>query len=832
MMSSAQGSAPIVRSSRALRALAVVALGCSFVPGAAASADAQPAAGPPPSIEQKTKGMERHDGFLPIYWDAREGKLWLEISRFDEELLYYTSLPAGIGSNDIGLDRGQLGPQQVVVFRRVGPKVLMVQPNYLYRASSDDAAERRSVEEAFATSVLHGFVVEAETAGRVLVDATTLVMRDAHDVVGTLRRTGQGSFQPDASRSALHLPRTRAFPKNTEIEVTLTFVTDGDPGAWLQSVAPNPRAVTVRQHHSFVELPGPGYRPREADPRAGYFGVSYADYSAPLGEPMVRRYVARHRLDKKDPAAPISEAVSPIVYYLDPGVPEPVRSALLDGARWWAEAFDALGYRDAFRVEILPEDSDPMDVRYNVIQWVHRSTRGWSYGYSVTDPRTGEILKGHVSLGSLRVRQDYLLAEGLLSPYVEGDETPAEPAEMALARIRQLSAHEVGHTLGLDHNFIASAQGPDGRASVMDYPHPRTRLRPDGTVDLSDAYAVGLGAWDRVAIAYGYQHFPEGTDERAALEAILTEARDGGLTFFNDADARPRSSAHPRAHLWDNGTDPVAELDRVMEVRRAALARFGETAIRAGRPLATLEETLVPLYLHHRYQIEAAVKVLGGIDYEHALRGDGQGAARPVPPIEQRRALEAVLRTVRPSELAFPRTILPLLPPRPPGYPLHRELFDRRTSPTFDPLTPAEAAADLSLSILLEPERMARLVTQPALDPALPGLVEVLERLAQAVLEPPTEGPYEAEIARSVQSVLVARLVERAATAPMPQVRALAEAQLHEIRRSLEAAPGADASEQAHRRYLAGEIRRFLERRDDPELRLRPAPAPPGSPIG
>jgi hypothetical protein len=786
-----------------------------------------------PSIREKTKGMEKRDGFLPLYWDVRTGTLWLEIARLGEELLYYSSLPTGIGSNDIGLDRGQLGPRQLVRFERVGTKILLVQPNFGYRAESDNPAERRAVEEAFAVSVLHGFEVAAQTGETVLVDATGFVLRDAHDVVGTLRRSGQGAFALDPTRSALHLARTRGFPDNTEIEATLTFaLQDGEPGAWLRSVAPAPGSVTVRQHHSFVRLAPSEYRARRNDPRSGFFGIRYLDYAAPLGEPIERRFIVRHRLSKRDPEAETSEAVEPIVYYLDPGAPEPVRSALLDGARWWTEAFEAAGYRDAFRVEMLPDGADPMDVRYNVIQWVHRATRGWSYGDAVIDPRTGEILNGHVSLGSLRARQDYLIAEGLLAPYEQGDERPAALAETALARIRQLSAHEVGHTLGLAHNYVASAQGAAGRASVMDYPHPLARLRPDGTIDLSAAYDTGVGEWDRVAIAYGYQDFPAGTDEDVALAKIVEGARANGLTFLSDKDARPRGGAHPQAHLWDNAVDPAAELERVMDVRRAALERFGEGAIRGGRPLATLEEVLVPLYLHHRYQTEAAVKLVGGIDYVYAMRGDGQEPLRPVAREDQERALEAVLRTLRPEELAIPDRVLERLPPRPAQVDSHRELFPRYTGPAFDPVAPAEAAADLSVSLLLEPERAARLVTQHALDPRLPGLDEVLARLVDATFDSDAPSGYEAEIAGAVQWVVVQRLQELAGGAPMPRARAIAELRLRALRDKVDSLATGPAVEAGWYRYLATEIGRFLDRRMPADPRPALPEAPPGSPIG
>ncbi|MEE9218228.1 MAG: zinc-dependent metalloprotease [Acidobacteriota bacterium] len=781
------------------------------------------------SIERKTRGMRKMDGFLPLYWDAGQGKLYLEVSRFGEELIYVTSLTTGLGSNDIGLDRSQLGGERIIHFDRVGPRVLLVQPNYRFRAESPSADERQAVQESFARSVLWGFEVAAESGGRVLVDATDFALRDAHGVIGVLKRAEQGDYALERSRSVLYLPRTKVFPRNTEIEVSLTFTGD-EPGQWVRDVAPTPQALTVRQRHSFIALPGPGYVPRPSDPRAGYFGIDDADYAAPIGEPLVKRFVARHRLKKKDPSAPVSEPVEPIVYYLDRGVPEPVRSALLDGARWWNQAFEAAGYRDALRVELLPQGADPMDVRFNVIQWVHRATRGWSYGATVMDPRTGEILKGHVLLGSLRVRQDYLLAEGLLSPYTSGDEKPPDPETMALARLRQLSAHEVGHTLGLAHNYIASTRS---RASVMDYPHPLARLSTDGSIDLSNAYAAGVGAWDEVAIAYGYQDFPEGADERAELDRILAEARARGNIFITDQDARPPGGAHPQAHLWDNAGDAAAELDRMMKVRRAALGRFGETAVRRGMPLATMEEALVPLYLYHRYQIAACAKILAGQQYTYALRGDGQEPLRPVPAAEQQRALAALLATLDPAELTLPPAVIETLPPRPFTFWPHRELFSRYTGVVFDAVSPAVVASQLTVSLILQPERAARLVQQNALDASLPGLGAVIDALLEAAFgDAPADG-YQAEVGRAVERVVVDELMKLAADAPMPQVRATATLKLAALQRRMEQESGrANESNRAHASLLAADIRRFLERSYDPAGRVAPLDPPPGSPIG
>ena len=782
---------------------------------------------PLPSIAEKTRGLEKKDGFIPLYWDAQGGKLWMELPPMGQELIYQVSLPSGMGSNDIGLDRGQLGDTRLVRFERSGPRVLMVQPNQAFRAVTADPDERADVESSFAQSVLWGFTVAAETDGRVLVDATDFALRDAHGVVGALKRARQGDYKLDATRSAFHLPNVKAFPRNSEIEVTLTFTGDS-PGNYVRDVTPTPEAITVRERHSFVRLPEPGYVPRRSDPRAGFFGIEYADYATPVGRPLAQRFISRHRLRKRDPSAAASEAVEPIVYYVDRGAPEPVRTALLEGARWWNQAFEAAGYRNAFRVELLPAGADPMDVRYNVIQWVHRATRGWSYGASVVDPRTGEIIKGHVTLGSLRARQDWLIAEGLLAPYARGDENPPELERMVLARMRQLAAHEVGHTLGLAHNYVASAQG---RVSVMDYPHPLVRLTADGRIDLSDAYPEGIGAWDKVAITYGYTDFAGGAEQPAALERIITDARARGLTFLSDQDARPTGSAHPQTHLWDNGTDAAAELARVMAVRRAALARFGENAVRAGMPLATMEEALVPLYLHHRYQAEAATKLIGGRSYAYALRGDGQEPPRAVPGADQRRALAEVLRTVSPEELALPAPVLDRLPPRPMTYDPHRELFTRYTGLVFDAVSPAASAADMTFALLFDPQRAARLVEQRALDRSLPDLDEVLTRTTSTVFADPGPDHYRRELARAVQRSMVERLMDLAATAPMPQVRAVATERLRLLSVTLRGAP-LDAARNAHEQLLVADITRFLTRPWEPRERREPLAPPPGSPIG
>jgi hypothetical protein len=776
-------------------------------------------------------GAQHQPGYFDFYYKPDTGQLLLEVDRWNEDFLYANSLSTGIGSNDIGLDRGQIGGSRVVRFERHGNKVFLKHINLAYRADSESEAERLSVTEAFAESILAGFTVLAAQGNTVLIDLTDYLLSDAHGVITTLQRSQQGTYTVDKSRSAIYLERTRNFPLNTELEAQLTF-TGTQPGAWVRSVTPTPEAITVRQHHSFVQLPDDNYQSRAFHPASGFWSRSYMDFAAPINEDMTRRYISRHRLEKRDPNAARSEAVQPIIYYLDPGVPEPVRSALLDGARWWNAAFEEIGFINAFQVEILPEDADPMDIRYNVIQWVHRSTRGWSYGSSVTDPRTGEIIKGKVTLGSLRVRQDYRIAQSLIGLAMEGSDQAIQ--ELALSRIRQLSAHEVGHTLGIAHNFAASV---NERASVMDYPHPLLDISDQGVLNALDSYDVGLGAWDFQTIKYGYSQYASPQLEAAGLAAILQENREAGLLYITDLDTRAEGGAHPQSHVWDNGADPVAELQHLLNVRREALGRFGAGNLRVGEPYGELEDVLVPLYLLHRYQVEAVHRLVGGTYYEYAVY-EGEATTDnqviPVDAVTQLNALDALLQTLSPDVLTLSPDILSIIPPRAPGYGRNRESFPLRTALGLDFVTIAETAADHTVTGILQNERLARINNLNMLDSSLPSVNEVLNRLLQSTLYADPQTGAEGAVQRAVNNVVLYRMLTLLKSDRVDnQVKAAVNLQLRRLEDWLDDATDdtSNTDWQAHYQLAQDEIQNWLDRGATDSLLSAPLSMPPGAPI-
>jgi hypothetical protein len=777
--------------------------------------------------DQLTQGTEKFSGFMDYYYDEARGKIYLAIDKLNEEMIYVNYLSAGIGSNDIGLDRGKIGDSKIIKFKKLGSKVLMFQPNYGYRATTENALEKKAVEEAFAQSIIHGFEVVAEEDWSVLVDATDFFINDAYGVGEILKRQKEGSYSFDKSRSAFNSEGSRNFPENTEIDCWITLKGQAS-GREIRSVTPDAGYVTVRQHHSFVQLPDEDYKPRRFDVRAGYFQISFQDYGVPIEDDITQRFITRHRLKKQNPEAESSEAVEPIIYYLDPGTPEPIKSALMEGAQWWNQAFEAAGYKNAFQMKILPEDADPLDIRYNVIQWVHRSTRGWSYGMSVVDPRTGEIIKGHVSLGSLRVRQDYLIATGLLSPFSDGKNSDPRMKELALARLRQLAAHEVGHTLGLAHNYIASTEGD---ASVMDYPHPNVKLNQNGSIDISKAYDTGIGEWDKVAIRYGYSEHAEGETE--SLNDILEEAYNQGLRFISDRDARDPGGAHAQAHLWDNGQNAATQLNDLLAVRKVALNKMDASVIKTGEPLAKIQEALIPIYFMHRYQTEAAVKMIGGIDYNYKTKGDNQKSASILSPEMQMQAVNSLIESVKPASLALPEDLLAAVHPRPIGYYNGRELLNGRTSITFDALGASEQLAAFTFDLLLHSARLARLVEFNSRDAQYPGVSAVLNSFKQEIFNSENLSDYHLAIQQSVQFVYVQSLMKTALNkSNSPLVLSAIYEHIQDIKKDVKRTNSWRSNqEKAFADFLVNQIEEFFDNPKEYTVKT-PYELPPGSPIG
>ena len=769
---------------------------------------------------------KEYKGYFNFKYSEKDDKIFLEVKDLDQEFLYVHSLTTGIGSNDIGLDRGQLGTEAVVKFIKAGNKLLMIQPNLNYRAITENALEKKSVEEAFAKSVIYGFEIKEEAKGTYTIDLTPFLMEDAHGVARTLKNGKYGNFSLNKSKSALSLERTKAFPENVEFEAMLTF--DGEATSRvLREVLPNNNSLSVTQHHSFVKLPDNNYKKREFDPRSGAIYISYFDYSTPVFEPIEKRYITRHRLEKKNPELAVSEAVEPIIYYLDPGTPEPVRSALLDGARWWDEAYQAIGYKNAFQVKMLPEGADPLDVRYNVIQWVHRSTRGWSYGASVIDPRTGEIIKGHVSLGSLRIRQDFLIAQAMMNkPFAKGDEAHSEMMEMAIARIRQLAAHEVGHTIGFTHNFSASS---NENSSVMDYPHPQFKIE-NGNIILKDAYSTGIGEWDKVTVKYSYADIPSEGKEKDFLNTVLSEAKEKELRFITDSDARAAGGANAYAHLWDNGANATDGLKDLLEIRKTAISNFCIDNIRTGEPNSVLEDVFVPLYFLHRYQTEAVSKLIGGLEYTYAVKGDDQIPMEMVSSEKQKEALKLYLTTLSANVLAIPKEKLALFPPRAYGYGRTRESFQSNTGVSFDALGAAGTASSLSLDFLLHPERVARLVQQKALDNSQLGLDELLDQLIAATIKANFKDPYLQQVQNTINNNVLQHLMNLAVTEnSIFQVKAIANSKLESLESWLKANL---TSDKVIRTQLLRDIERFKQNPEEFKPFIQAPKIPDGSPIG
>lgn len=782
------------------------------------------------SFDEAVAGLEKREGLLTAYVDAGKARVLLELQpQADGTLgryIYAAYLTGGLGSNPVGLDRSRPSDSYILAFHRAGDKVMAMVENHSFKATADNPMEQKAVETSFAQSIIWDTEIVSETdGGAVLIDFSKFLMLDTVGVAAQLKNAGQGSFKIEAGRSYVDTSAALAFPKNLEFDAHVTF-SSSNPGREVRATTPVPEAVSLILHTTLLELPDDGYTPRAYDERGAMINTSYTDMSAPLDGSTVVNMARRFRLQKND----AGEVINPIVFYIDNGAPEPIRAALLDGARWWSDAFAAAGFPGGYRAEILPEGVHPLDARYNVVNWVHRATRGWSYGTTIADPRTGEVLRGVVLLGSLRVRQDIKIFEALAGAGKTGSGAADDPVELALARIRQLSAHEIGHPLGFSHNMAASTYG---KASVMDYPAPDVRLAADGSIDFSNTYGVGIGAWDKWATAFLYGDYDD--NDPAVKAAMIAEADEKGLVFVADRDSRSVSTNNIKGSLWDNGTDAVAELDAVMKLRAHALEQFGSNNLRRGEDYSALQSKFVTLYLYHRYQMQAATKFVGGAEYQYRVQGDGRPAPTPVAWSRQLEALNGILATISPESLVIRADLLAALSPRGSGSgdpQFRRETFAGLGGAAFSQEAAASAAIDLTFDALMHPARLQRLAEQKAFVDGHKGATGILDQVRAFVVRSP-RGETDARLA--IRAILLSRFAEKLIAAyQAPETGILVREPVHGALLSLKRdAERLDGALRGQGQIVAARIENALAQARTPAVKAPAEPTiPPGSPIG
>jgi len=801
----------------------IFATGCALA--AFAVFATAPARAAPVTVSSSSDGA-----LLPVQIDAAKGKVLLTLPAADADgvsgrYLFTQAVKTALGSSTIRIDRGMQGDTKILAFRRLGGKVAVVFENPRYRASGD-AGIAKGARASFPFSIVAmlDVVGGSTTVGPLTVDLTPLLMTDAMDLSGAIAQSAKG-YKLSEKLSSIDTASVKVFPRNIELETIQTFTAD-TAGRELDILAPDGRAVSFTIHSSLVALPEPGFMSRKFDIRSGSHATQAYDFGTPLGQPMLVEYANRFRLEKTDPSAARSPVKKPIVFYIDSAAPEPILSALATGVRWWADAFDAAGFVDAFKVETLPPGADPQDVRYNVVNWVHRQNRSWSYGGGVIDPRTGEIIKGNVVLESLRLRQDITIFEGLVGTAQNNTGGPNDPVRAALARISQLGAHEVGHAIGFVHNFKASLQD---RASVMDYPGPKVGIA-DGRLDLGDAYASGIGKWDKFTVDWLYGQPAPGVNGDADAAAKADAIYKAGLIYGTDIDGRGSDLAVPGVNMWTEGQDTPADLAHTMEVRRIALANFGPGTLLAGQPLSNLRRKFVPIWLFHRYSIDATGKFIGGVRYEYAVVGDGRETPSPVPAAEQLEAIDALVGTLTPRELTVPAALSMMLSS---GTSARNDV---ESSPeemrsagaaVFDPLVAAQVAAQLTLDSLLAPARLTRLHIQHGYDPQQPGVGTLLGKL-----EPIIAAHGDAVSRRIAQTTLLTIASSRRDPTMPADVAALLDGFLKDTARGFSRAKGRteDALWQVSMAALLSDPQR-LEVEISKQSRPRP-PIPAGMPIG